>query len=61
MLGPCRETTTQVLNTCKKQGWIEIGRRQITILDLQGMLDAISPGRPQKARWRRKPRSHRMA
>jgi CRP-like cAMP-binding protein len=61
MLGTYRETTTQVLNNFKEQGWIEIGRRQITILDLQAMLNATSSGRPPEPQGRREPGSHRMA
>ncbi len=33
MLGTYRETTTQTLNEFKGQGWIEIGRKSIEILD----------------------------
>ena len=33
MLGTYRETTTQILNDFKSQGWIAIGRKRIEILD----------------------------
>lgn len=33
MLGTYRETTTQTLNEFKHHGWIEIGRKQVQILD----------------------------
>jgi CRP-like cAMP-binding protein len=33
MLGTYRETTTQILNEFKSQGWIAIGRKKIEILD----------------------------
>jgi CRP-like cAMP-binding protein len=33
MLGTYRETTTQTLNEFKSRSWIDIGRKQITILD----------------------------
>ena len=42
MLGTYRETTTQTLNEFKQAGWIEIGRKRITILNrdaLQQMAD----------------------
>ena len=34
MLGTYRETTTQTLNDFKEQGWIEIGRKEITLLHM---------------------------
>lgn len=37
MLGTYRETTTQTLNDFKGQGWIEIGRKKIRILDAQAL------------------------
>jgi CRP-like cAMP-binding protein len=33
LLGTYRETTTQVLNEFKSQGWIDIGRKRIKIID----------------------------
>jgi CRP-like cAMP-binding protein len=36
-IGTYRETTTQTLNTFKTEGLIDIGRKRITILDLQGL------------------------
>jgi CRP-like cAMP-binding protein len=39
MLGTYRETTTQILNDFKSQGWIVIGRKRIEILD-RDALDA---------------------
>jgi CRP-like cAMP-binding protein len=33
MLGTYRETTTQILNEFKSQGWIDIGRKRIEILN----------------------------
>ncbi len=35
MIGTYRETATQVLNDLKNDGLIEIGRKRITILDLE--------------------------
>jgi CRP-like cAMP-binding protein len=37
MLGTYRETTTQILNEFKNQGWIEIGRKRIEILDREAL------------------------
>ena len=37
MLGTYRETTTQTLNEFKGNGWIEIGRKRITLLDKCGL------------------------
>jgi CRP/FNR family transcriptional regulator, cyclic AMP receptor protein len=36
-IGTYRETTTQTLNNFRAEGLIEIGRKQITILDRQGL------------------------
>lgn len=36
-VGTYRETATQVLNDLKAQGYIEIGRKRITILDSEGL------------------------
>jgi len=38
-VGTYRETATQVLNDLKSQGFIEIGRKRIIILDEDGLLD----------------------
>lgn len=38
-VGTYRETATQVLNDLKSQGLIEIGRKRITILDVEGLED----------------------
>lgn len=38
-VGTYRETATQVLNDLKSQGLIEIGRKRITILDLDGLTE----------------------
>ena len=38
-VGTYRETATQVLNDLKAQGLIEIGRKRITILDMDGLMD----------------------
>ena len=38
-VGTNRETATQVLNDLKSQGLIEIGRKRITILDVEGLED----------------------
>lgn len=37
MLGTYRETTTQTLNEFKNQGWIDIGRKKIRILDRESL------------------------
>ncbi len=37
MLGTYRETTTQTLNEFKHNGWIDIGRKKIMILDLESL------------------------
>ncbi|MDX1600205.1 MAG: Crp/Fnr family transcriptional regulator [Anaerolineales bacterium] len=37
MLGTYRETTTQTLNEFKNQGWIDIGRKKIRILDREAL------------------------
>jgi len=39
MLGTYRETTTQVLNKFKDQGWIEIGRKNIKLLNTEALLN----------------------
>jgi len=38
-VGTYRETATQVLNDLKGQGYIEIGRKRIVVLDEDGLLD----------------------
>jgi len=38
-VGTYRETATQVLNDLKADGYIEIGRKRITILDREGLLE----------------------
>ena len=38
-VGTYRETATQVLNDLKSQGLIDIGRKRITVLDLEGLQD----------------------
>lgn len=38
-VGTYRETATQVLNDLKSQGYIEIGRKRIIVLDEGGLLD----------------------
>lgn len=38
-VGTYRETATQVLNDLKSQGLIEIGRKRITILDMDALLE----------------------
>ena len=38
-VGTYRETATQVLNDLKSQGYIEIGRKRIVVLDEEGLLD----------------------
>jgi CRP-like cAMP-binding protein len=38
-IGTYRETTTQVLNTFKENGWIEIGRKYIRLLDPEALSD----------------------
>ncbi len=38
-VGTYRETATQVLNDLKGQGLIEIGRKRITILDMDGLTE----------------------
>lgn len=43
MVGTYRETTTQILNTFKARGLIEIGRRRLTVLDREG-LEEVSEG-----------------
>lgn len=42
-VGTYRETATQVLNDLKARGLIEIGRKRITILDVEG-LQAVAEG-----------------
>lgn len=37
MLGTYRETTTQTLNEFKEKGWIDIGRKQITLRSIQAL------------------------
>lgn len=37
MLGTYRETATQTLNEFKAHGWVEIGRKRITIIDAQAL------------------------
>jgi CRP/FNR family cyclic AMP-dependent transcriptional regulator len=37
MLGTYRETTTQILNDFKNQGWIAIGRKRIEIFDREAL------------------------
>ncbi|NOX62682.1 MAG: Crp/Fnr family transcriptional regulator [Chloroflexi bacterium] len=37
MVGTYRETATQVLNELKSKGFIEIGRKRLTILDREGL------------------------
>jgi CRP-like cAMP-binding protein len=37
-VGTYRETATQVLNDLKADGYIEIGRKRITILDAEGLV-----------------------
>jgi CRP-like cAMP-binding protein len=37
MLGTYRETATQTLNEFKSNGWLEIGRKRIRILDLEAL------------------------
>jgi CRP-like cAMP-binding protein len=39
MVGTYRETTTQTLNQFKNQGWIEIERKRIQIIDSQALQD----------------------
>lgn len=39
MVGTYRETATQVLNELRSRGLIEIGRKRITILDREGLLE----------------------
>lgn len=39
MLGTYRETTTQILNDFKNQGWIGIGRKHIEIVDQKALAD----------------------
>ncbi|MGD8813476.1 MAG: Crp/Fnr family transcriptional regulator [Anaerolineales bacterium] len=41
MLGTYRETATQTLNDFKNNGWIEISRKQITILDREALRSQI--------------------
>lgn len=43
MVGTYRETATQVLNELKSQGYIEIGRKRIVILDRSG-LEMVADG-----------------
>lgn len=38
-VGTYRETATQVLNDLKSQGLIEIGRKRITVLDMDGLAE----------------------
>lgn len=44
MLGTYRETTTQILNDFKQQGFIKLGRKSITILDYDGLTDIAEEG-----------------
>lgn len=37
MVGTYRETTTQILNTFKAEGYIDIGRRRLTVLDKEAL------------------------
>ena len=43
MLGTYRETATQTLNDFKSQGWIDIGRKRIQILDPDGLAFQAQP------------------
>jgi len=36
-VGTYRETTTQILNTFKRQGLIDTGRKRVTLLDIEGL------------------------
>ena len=37
MLGTYRETVTQTLNEFKSDGWISIGRKKVSLLDMDAL------------------------
>ena len=41
MIGTYRETTTQTLNEFKNQGWIDIERKRIEILNLDALAELL--------------------